>query len=187
MTHVTRRTSSAPPEDPRKTWDRPIRVQFVHGLESAPGSAKSTYLDRFFDAETPTMDTRDFEGAVAIQARHAEDFAPDVLVGSSFGGAVALAMLQRGLYAGATVLLCPAYRYFGVEGRVPEGVRVIIVHGLHDELVPVDDSRALATTGTPGFVDLVVVDDEHRLRTLLESDALADIVRRSLRAAATDD
>ncbi|HVW27312.1 MAG TPA: YqiA/YcfP family alpha/beta fold hydrolase [Polyangiaceae bacterium] len=172
--------SSAPPTDPTQTWDRPLKVQFVHGLESAPGSSKSTYLDRFFDALTPAMDTRDFEGAIATQSEKAAEFFPDVLVGSSFGGAVALAMLQRRLYGGAVVLLCPAYRHFGVEGRIPEASRVLIVHGSRDELVPLDDSKALAATGTPGLVELVVVDDEHRLHSLLEGDALATLVRKAL-------
>jgi predicted esterase len=180
MSDFPRRTSSAPPSDPTKTWDRPLKVQFVHGLESGPGSSKSTYLDRYFDAETPSMDTRNFEGSIEVQVRHARDFVPDVLVGSSFGGAVALAMLQRGDYLGATVLLCPAYRHFGVEGRIPDGTRVIIVHGTRDEVVPVDDSRTLAATGTRGMVGLVEVDDEHRLHILLESDALATLVRTAL-------
>jgi pimeloyl-ACP methyl ester carboxylesterase len=180
MSQSARRMSSAPPTDPTQTWDRPLKVQFVHGLESGPGSSKSTYLHRFFDAVTPPMDTRDFEGAVATQSLHASEFVPDVLVGSSFGGAVALAMLQRGLYGGAAVLLCPAYRHFGVEGRVPEAARVVIVHGTRDEVVPVDDSRALAATGTKALVELVIVDDEHRLATLLEADALATLVRKAL-------
>ena len=180
MSDFPRRASSAPPTDPTKTWDRPLKVQFVHGLESAPGSSKSTYLDRYFEAVTPAMDTRDFEGAIGIQARHAADFLPDVLVGSSFGGAVVLAMLQRGFHLGATVLLCPAYRHFSVEGRIPDGARVVIAHGTRDDLVPLDDSKSLAATGTPGLVELVVVDDEHRLRTLLDDDALAMLVRRAL-------
>jgi len=138
------------------------------------------YLDRFFDAETPAMDTGDFEGSVALQAEHTGTFAPDVLVGSSFGGAVALALLQRELYAGPTVLLAPAHAHFGVEARLPGQRRVIIVHGLRDDVVSIDDSRRLAATGAPGYVDFVEVDDEHRLATLLEGDTLATLVRRAL-------
>src|SRR5258708_13317686 len=95
MSDFPRRTSSAPPSDPTKTWDRPLKVQFIHGLESGPGSSKAAYLDRFFDAETPAMDTRDFEGAVAVQAQHAGNFVPNVVVRSSFGGAVPLPLLPR--------------------------------------------------------------------------------------------
>ena len=46
-------------------------------------------------------------------------------------------------------------------------------------LVPVDDSRALAKTGSSGSVALVEVDDEHRLASLLEGDELAMLVRRT--------
>jgi pimeloyl-ACP methyl ester carboxylesterase len=169
MSEFQRRTSSAPPSDPTQTWDRPLKVQFIHGLESGPGSSKAAYLDRFFDAQTPAMDTRDFEAT----------FAPDVLVGSSFGGAVALALLQRGIFSGPTVLLAPAHTHFGVEARIPAGARVVIVHGSRDDVVSIEDSRRLAASGGRG-VDFVEVDDEHRLASLLEGDALATVVRRAL-------
>jgi predicted esterase len=180
MTSISRRTSSAPPGDPTQTWDRPMKVQFIHGMESGPGSSKASYLDRYFDALTPAMNTRDFEGSVALQAENLDAFLPDVLVGSSFGGAVALRLLQDGKYAGPTVLLAPAFAHFGVEGRIPEGARVIVVHGSRDDVVPIEDSRRLAKTGTPGYVDWVEVDDEHRLASLLEGDTLAALVRRAL-------
>jgi predicted esterase len=77
------------------------------------------------------------------------------------------------------VLLAPGYRHFGVEERVPDRMRVLIAHGTRDEVVPVDDSRALAKTGTKGRVELVEIDDEHRLASLLEGERLAMLVRRS--------
>jgi predicted esterase len=156
----------------------PLRVQFIHGLESSPGSSKAVYLARHFDAETPAMDTSDFEGAVASQARELARFSPGVVVGSSFGGVVALALLQRGVFRGPTLLLAPAHRHFHVEERVPDGVAVVLVHGHRDDVVSIEGSRSLARTGTPGLVELVEVDDEHRLGSLLEGDRLAELVRR---------
>jgi predicted esterase len=157
---------------------RPLRVQFVHGLESNPGSAKAVYLARNFDSETPAMDTSDFEGAVASQARDLARLSPDVLVGSSFGGAVVLVLLQRGAFRGPTLLLAPAHRHFNVEERVPDGVAVILVHGHRDDVVSIEGSRALSRTGTPALVELVEIDDEHRLASLLDDGQLADLVRR---------
>lgn len=174
---LPRNTSSPPPDDPTKTWSRPLAVQFIHGLESSPRSSKAMYLDRWFDSETPEMDTSDFEGAIAIQAARLAERPPEVLIGSSFGGAVALALLVRGLYAGSTLLLAPAHRHYHVPERIPEGVPAIIVHGTKDDVVPIEGSRALAETGTPGLVRLVVVEDEHRLGLLVETDALAKLVR----------
>src|SRR5205814_184919 len=83
---------------------------------------------------------------------------PDVVVGSSFGAAVAVALLHdrgRGAWRGPTVLLAQAalrLPELGPRARLPEGVPVWIVHGTRDELVPIDDSRALAATGTPALV-----------------------------------
>ena len=36
-------------------------------------------------------------------------FRPDVMVGSSFGGAVVLELIQRGIWSGPALLLCPAH------------------------------------------------------------------------------
>lgn len=179
MTTISRRPSSRPPADPTVTWDRPLRVQFVHGLESGPGAAKAMYLDKRFDTITKQMDASDFEGSVLVQAEEIAAQEPDVLVGSSFGGAVVLALLQRGLFLGPSLLLAPAWRKFGVEGRIPPGLRVLVVHGTRDEVVPIEDSRALARTGNGKSVALVEVDDEHRLASLLEGDELAMMVRRT--------
>jgi len=161
------------------TWDRPLRVQFVHGLESGPGSAKALYFDSRFDAVTKAMNTSDFEASIGVQLEEIQAQEPDVLVGSSFGGAFVLAILQRGLYAGPSLLLAPAYRHYAIEPRIPDGLRVLIVHGTRDDVVPIEDSRALAKTGSSGSVALVEVDDEHRLASLLEGDELAMLVRRT--------
>jgi hypothetical protein len=56
---------------------------------------------------------------------------------------------------------------------------VVIVHGSRDDVVSIEDSRRLAASGGRG-VDFVEVDDEHRLASLLEGDALATVVRRAL-------
>ena len=75
----------------------PLRVQFIHGLEGSPQGAKARLLAEHFEARTPAMDTADFEACVALQASSLRDFEPDVLVGSSFGGAVAVAQPRPSL------------------------------------------------------------------------------------------
>ena len=162
---------------------RPLRVQFVHGLEGSPRGTKARRLAASFEASTPAMDTRDFEACVALQARHLERFRPDVLVGSSFGGAVAVALLQRGRWRGPTLLLAQAARRQGLPDRLPEGVRVWLVHAIGDDVVPVEDSRVLARSGTPGLVRLIEVDDDHPLHAAV---ARGDL-ERWVRALARED
>ena len=155
-----------------------LRVLFVHGLESGPSGQKAVYLGERFRALTPKMDTKSFAGSVDLQAQALRDFEPDVLVGSSFGGAVAVALLDRGAWRGPTLLLAPAAGYFGVTEALPPHVPILIVHGKDDNVVAIEGSRRLAKTGTPALVQLVEVDDGHRLQTLVERDELAGYVRR---------
>lgn len=92
----------------------------------------------------------------------------DVVMGSSFGGAVALELLARGDWSGPTVLLCPAHRLLAARARLaptalPRALRakVLVVHGRADETVPLAHSRELASARSD--VTLVEVDDDHRL------------------------
>ena len=124
-----------------------LRVQFIHGLEGSPQGAKARLLASHFDARTPAMDTNDFEACVTLQAEVLRDFQPAVLVGSSFGGAVAVALLQRGLWRGPTLLLAQAALRRGLPAALPVGVPVMLVHGLRDDLIDPEDSRRLARAG----------------------------------------
>ena len=150
-----------------------IRVHFVHGLEGSPSGSKARLLARHFEASTPAMDTSDFEGCVAQHAALlSEGGGPDVLAGSSFGGAVAVALLQRGHWAGPTLLLAQAALLYGLPAELPPGVPVWIVHGSGDDLVPPEHSRRLAAAGDPGHVRLIEVDDDHSLHASVENGAL---------------
>lgn len=154
-----------------------LRVQFVHGLEGSPQGAKARLLAEHFDACTPAMDTSDFEACAALHARVLGEFRPDVLVGSSFGGAVAVALLQREQWVGPTLLLAQAAVRRGLAPRLPEGVPVWLVHGSGDTLVDPEDSRVLARTGSPALVRLLEVEDDHALHASVRRGDLVEWVR----------
>lgn len=135
---------------------------------------------------------RVLERSVAVQRRNLEETKPDVVLGSSFGGAVSLELLRRGFWRGTTVLLCPAHervtergwqrRHPGLAG-LPEDVvaNVLVVHGTNDETVPIEHSRRLVA-GTRAH--LICVDDDHRLTLSATAENLASWVALA-RSAAT--
>jgi pimeloyl-ACP methyl ester carboxylesterase len=91
-----------------------------------------------------------------------------ILVGHSFGGAVAfLASLQaarKGATVAALVLCAPALfaaQALMAPARLPCPVApTILVHGAHDKVIPIDLSRGFAREHD---LSLVEVDDGHRL------------------------
>ena len=155
-----------------------MRLQFVHGLESSPHGTKARLFAQHFEARTPAMDTTDFEACVQLQAQVLEEFQPDLLIGSSFGGAVVVSLLERGLWRGKTLLLAQASRMYLSQPRLPANFRISLLHGTDDEIVDIADSRALAATGTPGYVELIEVDDDHQLSRSVQSGALIELARR---------
>ncbi|MCH7600288.1 MAG: hypothetical protein IH973_11080 [Myxococcales bacterium] len=159
-----------------------LRVQFIHGLESSPQSTKAKTLAEQFETLTPAMQTDNFEGCVAQQQQALEEFRPDVIVGSSFGGAVAVALLQRGFWHGPTLLLAQAALRKDLACELPEDVRIWLVHGTRDEIVDPEDSRRLARCGSPALVRLIEVDDNHVLRASVLDGLLVQWVREIIAA-----
>lgn len=162
----------------------PLKVQFVHGLESSSQGAKARYLAERFETLTLDMDTADPLACVARQAAGLRTFRPDVLVGSSFGGGVVVELLRRGVWTGPTLLLAQAARRHDPTVALPEGVPVLLVHGSRDAVIDPADSRGLAQTGSPGRVRLIEVDDDHRLTAEVAEDRLAGRVREAWRMGA---
>lgn len=157
-----------------------LRVQFAHGLESSAQGNKARYLARHYEACTPAMDTSDFASCVAIHATTAANFQPDLLIGSSFGGAVAVALLARDLWRGPTLLLAPAALLYDPSARLPASARVTLVHARADAIVPFEHSRILAAMGDPRRVELIPCDDDHALSTMLAAGHLPGLIARAL-------
>ena len=154
------------------------KVLFIHGLEGSPQGSKARLFDAHFDALTPAMDTQDFAGCVEVQREAIKSFRPDVLVGSSFGGAIAVALLAAGAWRGPTLLLAQAAIHYDATATLPPDLTVWLAHGTRDERIPVSHSRQLAATGTPDRIRLLEVDDDHPLHASVENGDLLDWVRQ---------
>ncbi|KAI9020361.1 hypothetical protein DFJ74DRAFT_672942 [Hyaloraphidium curvatum] len=160
---------------------KPIRVGYLHGRGSTAETNKATFLRDYRDPETgepafevvaETYATDSLKDAVEWADGWLERAGKlDVLAGSSFGGAVAVHLLRRGAWTGPTLLLAQAYTLYTGERKtlaegLPPGRTVTLIHGTVDSIVPCSGSRVLATTGTPETVQLVEIEDEHRLEKL---------------------
>jgi surfactin synthase thioesterase subunit len=86
---------------------------------------------------------------------------PLILVGSSMGGHVATAAATRAGASGLFVL-APAYYMPGYEALTPVApdIPIVIVHGWHDDIVPVENSIRYAGECS---ATLHLVNGDHRL------------------------
>jgi hypothetical protein len=205
---------------------------YLHGFASSPGGHKGQYTRRWAEAHgvafhAPDLNLPSFEAltvtaqveAVGALVRTLQE--PPVLVGSSLGGFIAMAVAQRERPLRALILVAPAlgfarrrlssptlaeYRergemevfHFGTgkplrlgpdllhdlpnwlgddSWRIP--CPTVILHGRHDEAVPLAESEAFAERN-PGVI-LRVLDDDHGL---LAPPSLASL-RSALEAAFT--
>jgi hypothetical protein len=136
-----------------------MKILFLHGWHSVPGGVKPTYLvQNGHEVINPALDDDDFDRAVRTAQVEFDGHRPDVIVGSSRGGAVAM-----NLDSGSTplVLLCPAWKRWGTVTKVKPGT--VILHSEADDVIPIADSRNLVrASGLPESA-LMVVGTDHRL------------------------
>jgi alpha-beta hydrolase superfamily lysophospholipase len=144
-------------------------VLFLHGWTSKPGGLKPTYLaEHGHTVINPALPDEDFAESVRIAQAEVDRHHPDVVVGSSRGGAVAMNVDTQGA---ALVLLCPAWKKWGTATTVKPGT--VILHSEADDIVPIVHSRELvARSGLP-VTALVIVGNDHRLA---EPEPLAALV-----------
>ena len=136
-----------------------MKVLFLHGWQSIPGGVKPTYLaEHGHEVINPALPDEDFEQAVQIAQAKFDRHQPDVVVGSSRGGAVAL-NINSG--AARLVLLCPAWKKWGTAKMAKPGT--LILHAEADDVVPIADSRELAAASGLPESAVVVVGADHRL------------------------
>lgn len=125
-----------------------------------------------------------FAACVEIQRAAVLLEQPDIVVGSSWGGAVVVELMRQGVWNGKTVLLAPAVHRVCVKTRRGDsreiarqlrGKRIVIFHDPTDDVVPFVDSEALAAEGQ---FELRAVDGGgHRLLGICKDGRLAEALR----------
>lgn len=136
-----------------------MKILFLHGWTSVPGGRKPTYLKNHgHEVVNPPLPDDDFEAALKIAQAEFDQHQPDVVVGSSRGGAVAM-----NIDSGDTplVLLCPAWKTWGTAKTVKPNT--VILHSRADDVVPFADSEELLRNSGLPQESLIEVGTEHRL------------------------
>ncbi len=163
-------------------------VVFAHGKESGPWGIKITFLAdcarrRGFEVLSPdysrSQDPRARVDQLLALAPKAETL---VLAGSSMGGYVS-AMACAGLAPRALFLMAPALYFPGFDDE-PQAVPALcsVVHGWHDDIVPVERAIRFARTHNAA---LHLLDSAHTLNDQLPALGLLfeDLLQRALQAA----
>ena len=136
-----------------------MKILFLHGWTSIVGGRKPTYLkEHGHEVINPALPDDDFEEAVRIADANYSEHQPDVIVGSSRGGAVAVNMQSKDT---PLVLLCPAWKNWGTAATVKPNT--IILHSRADDVIPFDGSEELIrNSGLPASA-LIEIGSDHRL------------------------
>ena len=99
-----------------------MKILFLHSWHSVVGGVKPTHLkDAGHTVINPALDDDDFDLAIRTAQAEYDQHQPDVIVGSSRGGAVAMNIDSKDT---PMVLLCPAWKNWGTVTTVkPNSVR----------------------------------------------------------------
>ncbi|OGX07057.1 MAG: hypothetical protein A2Z88_03120 [Omnitrophica WOR_2 bacterium GWA2_47_8] len=147
-------------------------VFFAHGKESGPWGTKIKKLAKIAkkygcQVESPdyswTMDPDErVRMLLKLKPKAGRNL---ILVGSSMGGYVS-AVASKYLKVKGLFLMAPAFFRIGykIKNPKPKAKLTLIVHGINDELIPVEHSFRYAKEHK---TELYVVDSDHRLASAL--------------------
>src|SRR3954447_3802707 len=176
MNRVLIRCTSSASRSPQNREPRsPMKILFLHGWHSVPGGVKPSYLiEHGHEVINPALDDDNWDNAVRTDQAEYDHHRPDVIVGSSRGGAVAM-----NLNSGSTplVLLCPAWKRWGTATTVMPGT--VILHSEADDVIPIAESRDLVRAGGLPESALIVVGTDHRLADPEPLEAMLGACRAS--------
>jgi|TARA_R110001583_G_scaffold21333_5_gene81033 alpha-beta hydrolase superfamily lysophospholipase len=142
-----------------------MKVLLLHGKESQPGGTKARAIESAgHELINPDLRTG-WPEAVQTAQDAVDEYRPDIVVGSSRGGALAMNIDAGGA---PRILIAPAWKMFGGADTIPSNT--IILHSEADDIVSFEDSIELAKrTGAK----LVSVGSDHRMS---DGEALSALV-----------
>lgn len=153
-------------------------VYFAHGKESGPWGTKISRLAEISKEFCYAVESPDYtfskNGDERVQHFlenvYKDTYKNVILVGSSMGGYVATVAAQT-IKPTAIFLMAPALympHYYKWQQYQPQTSHISIVHGWHDDIVPVDNAIRFARKYNSS---LHIVDSDHRLISAMEQIA----------------
>ncbi len=137
----------------------PLKVLFLNGYGARPGGLIPTLLRvHGHTVVDPNLPDNNFARSVGLARRVFNRHQPDVVVGWSRGGAVAMSIDSE---HASLILIAPAWKNWGTMTAVkPE---VAVLHSPNDDLVSIDRSRELLQNSDLPEERLVAVGEDHRM------------------------
>jgi hypothetical protein len=156
-----------------------MKILFLHGWQSVPGGVKPSYLaEHGHTVINPRLPDEDFDAALCIAQAEFDRHRPEVVVGSSRGGAVAMNLVAGDV---PLVLLCPAWKRWGSARTVKPGT--MILHSRGDDVIPLAESEELLRNSRLPGSTLIEVGADHRLA---DPEPLAAMLRACEMPTLTD-
>ena len=117
-------------------------ILFFHGLNSSPLSEKAKFLATSgYHIITPWLPKDDWEETLRVAQECVDAYRPDIIIGSSRGGAVAL-NVKNEKKNHKLILIAPAWRRYGKVSKTSP--KTTILHSKKDQIIPFADSVRLS-------------------------------------------
>jgi len=146
-----------------------MKILFLHGLESSTGGRKPTSLsDAGHEVIEPALSKNDWSESVNAAIDAYNEHSPDVVVGSSRGGAVAMA---ANLPAKKMILIAPAWKKYCSGCTISPNT--VILHSPEDKIIPYSDSALLSKMYG---AELIMTGEDHRMNDTGALNKLTQIV-----------
>ena len=145
-----------------------MKILFLHGWHAVPGGKKPSFLAQHgHEVIQPKLPDDDFDEAVRIAQEEFDKHQPQVIVGQSRGGTVAM-NINSG--SARLVLLSPGWNRWGTAKTVKAGT--VILHSQGDDVVPFAASEKLVrNSGLPASA-LIEVGNDHWLHDSESMEAM---------------
>ena len=146
-----------------------MKILYFHGRKSTPKTRKAEHIrqNTKHDVFVPFYPSQEGEPAQTlptcyeIAKKSLQEYRPDVVIGSSYGGGILLKLVHEGVWTGPSLFLAGAGVRYGITQELPPELPALLIHGTQDRVIAVEDSRILAASSDNAL--LIEINDDHSL------------------------